>query len=73
MIWWLTIRRGPVTFSQLRSALYPFIAGAIVTALVEIGLVRMLPPGPLALALLLVVAYAIFLSVLACMPAVARS
>lgn len=68
MIWWLTTRRGPVTFSQLRSALYPFIAGAIVTALVEIGLVRMLPPGPLALALLLVLAYASFLSVLACVP-----
>jgi PST family polysaccharide transporter len=68
VVWWLTTRTGPVSFPQLLTAIYPCVVGAAVTALAELGLGRILPPGLPTLVLLLFIAYSTFIGVLAFMP-----
>ena len=68
VIWWLATRSGPVSFPQLLTALYPCAIGAAVTALIEVGLGRILPPGPPTLVLLFIIAYSTFVGVLASVP-----
>ena len=68
LIWWVATRRGPVTLPQLLAALYPCAMAAATTALAEVVLGRILPVGLPSLALLFIIAYSTFLSVLACLP-----
>jgi PST family polysaccharide transporter len=67
-LWRLATRVGPVEIRHLLSAILPCAAAAAVAGLADLGLQRLLSPGPLALLILLVSAYAIFTVALACLP-----
>jgi polysaccharide transporter, PST family len=67
-LWRLATRVGPVELRHLISAIFPCALGAAVAGLVDRGLESILAPGPPALLLLLVSAYAMFAATLACLP-----
>ena len=68
VLWRLATRSGPVGLRDLIMTVAPCIAAAGVAAAETLSLQRLLPPGIVALAVMMVAAYVTFAIALACAP-----